>query len=156
MKCKAFDFARDDASNKSKHVASSKQFACKTAALHDSTSSCCRHAVFVVARCARIRRIGIQSWCKNICHWLLGLAVRFSLRVREVPGSIPGAALSLLCCSQQAYVLPQRRSSRWQVPECQSIQDGNLEESMLYFEGVCQKQGVSIRLYSSVGRPCAS
>ena len=25
-------------------------------------------------------------------HWLLGLVASFSLRVREVPGSIPGAA----------------------------------------------------------------
>ena len=31
-----------------------------------------------------------------IHNWLLGLVAWFSLRVREVPGSIPGAALSML------------------------------------------------------------
>ena len=30
-------------------------------------------------------------------NWLLGIVVCFSLRVREVPGSIPGAALVDIC-----------------------------------------------------------
>ena len=32
---------------------------------------------------------------RSFANWLLGLVARFSLRVREVPGSIPGAALIL-------------------------------------------------------------
>ena len=56
---------------------------------------------------SQLAAIDLSMYCsESLCHWLLGLVVWFALQVREVPGSIPGAALfSSLCV---AFSTPSR------------------------------------------------
>ena len=51
------------------------------------------------------RRACLSVSTSSVSIWLLGLVALFSLRVREVPGSIPGAALS-----------PWLRKIAWTLP----------------------------------------